>query len=76
MLGGGGAVPTVCPGGFGNKKQRTWSQCARSSSVTTAWYQCGGLCPQPGGARLAVTQEPLEASMTGFSVGDRDADKI
>lgn len=72
----GVGAPTVCPGGFGNRKQWAWPQCARSSSVTTAWCPRGGLCLQPGGARLAVTQEPFEASMTGFSVGDRDADKI
>lgn len=31
---------------------------------------------QPCGVSLAVTQEPFEASMTGFGVGDRDTDKI
>lgn len=71
-----GGIATVCPGGFRNSKQWAWSQCARSSSVTTAWCQRGGLCPQPVSARLAVTQEPSEAAVSGFSVGDRDADKI
>lgn len=33
-------------------------------------------CLQPGGARLAVMQETFEASVTGFSVGDRDVDKV
>lgn len=33
-------------------------------------------CLQPGGARLAFTQETFEASVTGFSVGDRDFDKV
>lgn len=69
-------VIPVGPGGISKSKKQGCSQCARSASVTTAWCQRGGLSLQPYGVSLAVTQEPCEASVTGFSVGDRDTDKI
>lgn len=46
--------------------------CECDYCMVPAWR----LSPQPAGARRAVTQEPFEASMTGFSVDDRDTDKI